>query len=180
MSEVVLEEGRPAGAARGEAHPVDVEVGRRLRDLRALRGISQEELARSLGIAFQQVQKYERGQNRIGASRLVEIAHILGVPASDFLSGIVPPPAAGQAPGPGLAEGGAPGFVYDDPSMARGRPAPVVDTREALELVRAFGRIHDPLVRRRFFELAKMLGQIDYATPPAASGAAAPSRPQSS
>ncbi|MDX6749262.1 helix-turn-helix transcriptional regulator [Geminicoccaceae bacterium 1502E] len=178
MGEVVLQEGRPAGAARGEAHPVDVEVGRRLRDLRALRGISQEELARGLGIAFQQVQKYERGQNRIGASRLVEIAHILGVPASDFLSGIVPPPAAGR--GPGLAEGGASGFVYDDPSMARGgRPAPVVDTREALELVRAFGRIHDPLVRRRFFELAKMLGQIDYATPPAASGAAG-SRPQSS
>lgn len=153
------------GRTMAGSHPVDVEVGRRLRDLRSLRGISQEELARGLGVAFQQVQKYERGLNRIGASRLVEIAHILGVPASDFLSGITLPVPAGETPAPGLAEGAA-GFVHDDPAARARRPAPVVDTREALELVRAFGRITDPLVRRRFFELAKTLAQIDYRTPP--------------
>lgn len=167
------QEAPAAGTSRGEVHPVDVEVGRRLRDLRALRGVSQEELAKRLGVAFQQVQKYERGQNRIGASRLVEIAHLLGVPPSDFLSGIVPPLAtAVPAQGPGLAEGPAPGFVHDDPSL-RGRPGPVVDTREALELVRAFGRIHDPLVRRRFFELAKVLAQVEYAPAPATTQARA-------
>ncbi len=138
-------------------HPVDVHVGQRLRLRRALMGLSQERLAELVGVTFQQIQKYERGANRIGSSRLYELARVLAVPVEYFFEGFEEVPR----PGPGLAEPAA-GFRHETAT----RPEPrIIDRRETLELVRAFNRITDPLVRRRLFDLAKALAEVSYREP---------------
>lgn len=137
-------------------NPIDVHVGKRLRLRRTLMGMSQERLGELLGLTFQQVQKYERGVNRIGSSRLFELGRILDVPVSFFFDdlpeGISAP--VGIGPVPGLAEEQA-GFDHEEPA-----PLPL-DKRETLELVRAYYRISDPAVRKRLFELTKALGNLD-------------------
>jgi transcriptional regulator with XRE-family HTH domain len=136
---------------RTAPHPTDVQVGRRLREQRTLRGLSQERLGSLLGVTYQQIQKYERGTNRIGSSRLEELARALAVPVAYFFE--LP------APGQGLAEG-APGFdLQDAPGIdgPAGDAGVEVDRRETLELVRAFNRIADPQIRRRVLELARAL-----------------------
>ncbi len=135
-------------------HPVDVHVGQRLRLRRALMGLSQERLAELVGVTFQQIQKYERGANRIGSSRLYELARVLAVPVDYFFEGL----EERARPGPGLAEPAAE-FRHE----AAPRPEPrIIDRRETLEMVRAFNRITDPLVRRRLFDLAKALAEVPY------------------
>jgi len=141
-------------------NPIDVHVGKRLRLRRTLLGMSQERLGESLGLTFQQVQKYERGANRIGSSRLFELGQILDVPVSFFFDDM--PGTAGVAPqripggaamGAGLAEEGAT-FEHDlDDGLS-------LDKRETLELIRAYYRIGDPAVRKRLFELTKALGNL--------------------
>jgi transcriptional regulator with XRE-family HTH domain len=136
-------------------NPIDVHVGRRLRLRRTLLGMSQERLGELLGLTFQQVQKYERGANRIGSSRLFELGQILDVPVSFFFDDL--PAAVGGAPGgyamPGLAEDRS-AFDHEDDGLP-------LDKRESLELVRAYYRIADPAVRKRLFELAKALANLD-------------------
>lgn len=135
-------------------NPIDVHVGKRLRLRRTLLGMSQERLGGLLGLTFQQVQKYERGANRIGSSRLFELGRILDVPISFFFDDL-PEAIAGLAvgyAGPGLAEAGT-GFEHQDEALP-------LDRRETLELVRAYYRIPDPAVRRRLFELAKALANL--------------------
>jgi transcriptional regulator with XRE-family HTH domain len=124
-------------------NPVDRHVGSRVRMRRMLIGMSQEKLGEALGITFQQIQKYEKGTNRIGASRLHHIARVLGVPVEFFYEGA---PEIGTVEG--LAEAPSSGYVAD-----------FLTTSEGLELVRAFIAIKDPKVRRRIVELAKSLGQ---------------------
>lgn len=125
---------------RSTPHPVDIHVGSRVRMRRTLLGMSQEKLGDALGLTFQQVQKYERGANRVGASRLFQISRILDVPVSFFFDEMAAESATASA---GLAEEAAPSSF--DP-MAK---------RETLELVRAYYRIADPRVRKRIFELTK-------------------------
>jgi transcriptional regulator with XRE-family HTH domain len=137
-------------------NPIDVHVGRRLRLRRTLLGMSQERLGQLLGLTFQQIQKYERGTNRIGSSRLYELGRILHIPVSFFFDDM-PVGEGAHAPAvlvPGLAEDPA-GFVFDD-----GGDLPL-DKRETLELVRAYNRIPDPAVRKRLFELTKALANLD-------------------
>lgn len=124
--------------------PVDVHVGKRLRLRRTLRGMSQQKLGEAVGLTFQQVQKYERGANRISASRLYQLTQVLDVPISYFFDDM--PKEAATAPG--FAESAA---AFEGVSMAR---------RETLELVRAYCRIANPEVRRRLFELAKTLAEL--------------------
>ncbi len=112
-------------------HPVDLHVGGRLKQIRGLRGLSQTNLADSVGLTFQQIQKYENGANRISASRLWEFAERLNVPIS---------------------------FFYDGLDDARDNIELEVD-RMALELVRALQSIKDDEVRRRLYELAKMVSK---------------------
>ncbi len=143
--------------------PVDRHVGQRLRLLRGLMGLSQEKLAQLAGVSFQQIQKYEQGTNRIGSGRLYRLSRVLGVQVGYFFEGLDAAfdgvPAARQAAGEGLAEEGA-SFVHDAPSP---EPAPrIFDRRESLEMLRAFNRIEEPLVRRRLFELAKALAGVRY------------------
>jgi len=110
-------------------------------------GMSQEKLGELLGLTFQQVQKYEKGANRIGASRLYEISHILGVPVSYFFDdvpvGDTPARRAGHTPA---------GDVDAGPYMME-----FVSSAEGFQLVRAFTKITDPRVRKRMLELVKSL-----------------------
>lgn len=139
---------------QGGPDPVDVHVGRQLRERRALHGISQQGLAEKLGVSFQQVQKYENGRNKIGASRLYELSEILDVSIGYFFEGL------GRRP-PKITTSRQAYAMYEDPSFFERTSAldqkPEIDRRETLELVRAFNKIGDPLLRRRFFELAKAL-----------------------
>ena len=131
-----------------QPNPVDIHVGKRLRLRRTLLGYSQEKLGSLLGLTFQQVQKYERGTNRIGSSRLYKISSVLDVPVSYFFEGFEEAEGGGAktVPASGLAE---------EPASFETSP---MDRRETLELVRAYYRIEDPQVRRRVFELIKSLG----------------------
>ncbi len=127
--------------AKDGPHPVDVLVGRRARERRTLEGMSQTAVAEKLGLTFQQLQKYERGHNRISASRLYELAQLFGVPVTYFYEGMEP-----------------------------GKNAPPRDEqltkRETLELVRAYYAISDPAVRdsiRKLTQAAAKLGQSSVA-----------------
>lgn len=146
---------RPARISAGRPgvpNPIDIHVGGRVRLRRTILGMSQEKLGESLGLTFQQVQKYERGSNRIGASRLYDLSRVLDVPISFFYEDI-PPEVAGQSPRLRAGLGEAPPAPYreTDP-MAR---------RETLELVRAYYKVKDPMVRKRIFELCKAMAHAD-------------------
>ncbi len=125
-------------------NPVDIHVGSRVRLRRTLLGMSQEKLGNALGLTFQQVQKYERGTNRIGSSRLFLLSRILDVPVSFFFDDMSPEIASGQV---GFAEAAQANFDQDD--LAK---------RETLELVRAYYKITDAGVRKRLFDLVKAVG----------------------
>lgn len=128
-------------------NPVDVHVGQRLRQRRVLVGLSQEKLARMVGITFQQVQKYERGANRIVASRLYQLAKVLDVPVSYFFDDV------------GARAANDPGEPSNPPSESGAYTHDVMAERETLELVRAYYGINDQRVRRRAFELLRTLAQ---------------------
>ena len=123
-------------------NPVDRHVGSRVRMRRMLVGMSQEKLGEALGITFQQIQKYEKGTNRIGASRLHQIARVLSVPVEFFYEG-APSLEAGPS---GFAEAASPAYVAD-----------FMATSEGLNLMKAFVRIKDARVRRRLVDLAAAL-----------------------
>jgi transcriptional regulator with XRE-family HTH domain len=124
-------------------NPTDVYVGGRIRLRRNMLGMSQEKLGESLGITFQQIQKYEKGTNRVGASRLQAIASILSVPVAFFFEDA---PGSESGENKGLSEDSSTSFVVDFLSSAEG-----------LQLNRAFARISNPKVRRKVIELAKVL-----------------------
>jgi transcriptional regulator with XRE-family HTH domain len=135
----------------GIPNPVDIHVGSRVRLRRTLLGLSQEKLGEAVGLTFQQIQKYERGANRIGASRLFEFSRILDVPVSFFFDDMS---ARARA-----TEGDVSLGLSDQP-QAPLEPDPLT-RRETLELVRAYYRIGDPQVRKRLFELTKSLGTLE-------------------
>lgn len=114
-------------------HPVDVHVGKRIRQRRWMIGMTQQQLADAVGIKFQQIQKYETGMNRVSASRLWDIARALGVPISFFFEDL---------PGSGAAAGTQ---ATDEMAL-----------KEAMELVRAFHTIPEAQ-RRRLLDLARVL-----------------------
>ncbi|MBN8998011.1 MAG: helix-turn-helix transcriptional regulator [Rhizobiales bacterium] len=128
-----------------QPNPIDIHVGSRVRLRRMMQGMSQEKLGESLGITFQQIQKYEKGTNRIGASRLQHIASVLEVPVSFFFED------APGAPSPaGFAESRPAAFVTDFLASAEG-----------LQLNKAFVRIKDAKLRRRIVELVRAIGGED-------------------
>ncbi|WP_179188011.1 helix-turn-helix domain-containing protein [Kiloniella majae] len=135
----------------GVPNAVDVHVGQRLRLRRTLLGLSQEKLGEALGLTFQQVQKYERGTNRIGASRLYDLARVLDIDIGYFFDEMTDE-VSHRSPGQirGMAEEGEELPFQKDP-MAR---------RETLELVRAYYKIEETTVRKRLLEMAKTLGKV--------------------
>lgn len=134
-----------------EPNPIDVHVGNRVRLRRMLVGLSQEKLGEQLGLTFQQIQKYEKGSNRVSASRLYQIAEILSVPVQFFFDD-VPDDVAGSgngAAGFGEASGGT-GAIMD-----------FLNSPEGFQLSKAFSQIPDPAVRRRLIDLVKALAGAD-------------------
>ncbi|MGB3389759.1 MAG: helix-turn-helix transcriptional regulator [Pseudaminobacter sp.] len=127
-------------------NPTDVYVGSRIRLRRNMLGMSQESLGERLGITFQQIQKYEKGTNRVGASRLQAISSILNVPVSFFFEDQPNQPEASK----GFAEDASGTFSLD-----------FVGSAEGLQLNRAFVKISDPKVRRKIIDLVKALGSDD-------------------
>lgn len=127
-------------------HPVDVHVGNRVRLRRTLLGISQEKLGRELGLTFQQIQKYEKGANRVGASRLFQISQILDVPPSFFFDDM-----------PDNAKPALSGMAEETEAFEHQH----LSKRETLELVRAYYRISDDDIRKRIFDLIKAVGGQD-------------------
>lgn len=136
----------------GRPNPVDVHVGNRVRLRRTLLGMSQERLGEALGLTFQQVQKYERGANRIGASRLWDLSRVLDVPMSYFFEEMDDDTVRHS-----------PMIIAQVPSEPHLPEADPMSRRETLELVRAYYRIDEPLIRKRVFELTKALGNANLA-----------------
>ena len=121
--------------------PVDVEVGHRIRIERLSRGLSQTALANQLGVTFQQVQKYEKGVNRVGAGRLTKIAEVLGVPVSTFFSGKE------------ILEG------EDIKERGEASPLKLLTVSGAFRLLRAYGDIEDANLRRALVDLVEQIAR---------------------
>lgn len=139
--------------SRKEPNPIDVHVGARLKMRRMIVAMSQERLGEILGLTFQQIQKYEKGTNRIGASRLWEIASALDTQVSYFYDGLPSrqnEAAARPSPALGLSEDGAADYVVE-----------FLSTAEGLNLNKAFMRVRDGKVRRRIVELVRALAGED-------------------
>jgi len=138
-------------ASKGFPNPIDVHVGRRIRQRRTLLGMNQDTLAKAIGLTFQQVQKYERGANRVGSSRLFDLARVLDVPISYFFEDMEAGVAA-KSPSRlmGVSESKMQAYAAEPDPLAK---------RETLELVRAYYKIAEPRVRKRIFELTKALAK---------------------
>src|SRR3984885_10080363 len=141
--------GRDRRGKGGGPNPVDVHVGARLRLRRTLLGMSQEKLGQAIGLTFQQVQKYERGANRIGASRLYDLSRVLDVPVAFFFEEMAPGLVGAAVKGEQKPRG-----IHEPESSCQAEP---MMKRETLELVRAYLKITDVQLRRRIFDLAKAI-----------------------
>jgi transcriptional regulator with XRE-family HTH domain len=133
-------------ANKKQPNPIDIHVGGRVRLRRMMLGMSQEKLGEQLGITFQQIQKYEKGTNRIGASRLQHIARVLTVPVSFFFEdapGMTQPQA-------GMAEPKSASYIVD-----------FLSSSEGIQLNKAFVRVKDAKVRRRIIDLVRAMAGED-------------------
>jgi transcriptional regulator with XRE-family HTH domain len=129
--------------AKKTPNPIDKHVGSRVRMRRMMLNMSQEKLGDALGLTFQQVQKYEKGTNRIGASRLQQISTILQVPVSFFFEGAPSMPGQSQS---GMSEAPSPAYVSD-----------FLATSDGLSLVKAFMRVKSSKLRRRIVDLVEQI-----------------------
>ncbi len=129
--------------AKKTPNPIDIHVGSRVRLRRTMQGLSQEKLGDALGITFQQIQKYEKGTNRIGASRMQQISTTLKVPVSFFFEDA---PTPSGTPASGMAEASSTSYVVD-----------FLSSPEGIQLNRAFVRITNPSIRRKVIDLVRTL-----------------------
>jgi transcriptional regulator with XRE-family HTH domain len=127
-------------------NPMDIHVGSRVRLRRMVIGMSQEKLGERMGLTFQQIQKYEKGTNRIGASRLFQLSQILDVPVQFFFEDAHA--SMGGRSAAGFAESRTEAYLLD-----------FLNSRDGLELNRAFVKITDPKVRKRVVELVRALSE---------------------
>ena len=135
--------------SRKGPHPIDVHVGSRVRLRRNLLGMNQTKLAKAVGVTYQQIQKYEWGVNRVGASRLFNLSRVLDVPISFFFEDLSPAAAgARKRRARGLSE--VPAAVLEPDLLSK---------RETVELIRAYYRVTDPGLRKRVLDLLKALGK---------------------
>lgn len=142
----------PAGRP-GVPNPVDIHVGSRIRMRRIMLGMSQQKLGELLGLTFQQVQKYERGTNRVGASRIWDLTKVLDVPVTYFFEDMSEDIEANSPRlRAGLSDTPVPEVDFEPDPMAK---------RETLELARAYYRIKDPTVRKRIFDMVKALSKAE-------------------
>ena len=130
-------------ANKKKPNPIDIHVGSRIRLRRTMLSMSQEKLGEALGITYQQIQKYEKGTNRVGASRLQNISAVLNVPVSFFFEDAPGEQVSEQV---GLSEASSSNYVVD-----------FLSSSEGLQLNRAFIKIEDPKIRRKIIDLTKAL-----------------------
>src|SRR5215212_8928960 len=145
METTVPQMNQGAPTVKKAPNPIDRHVGSRVRMRRMMLSMSQEKLGDALGLTFQQVQKYEKGANRIGASRLQQISNILQVPVSFFFEGA--PQAPGHTAG-GFADAPSPAYVSD-----------FLATSDGLALTKAFMGIKDAKLRRRIVDLVEQIAE---------------------
>ncbi len=146
MAKAVIKSPRkPPRATKGRSNAIDAHVGSRVRQRRMLLGMSQEKLGKAVGLTFQQIQKYERGINRIGASRLFTLSKVLSVPIAFFFEEMPRALAAAGAKARGFADASV---KFEASPMA---------SRETAEMIRAYYRINDPKQRRRVLELLRSM-----------------------
>ena len=135
--------------SRSGPNPIDIHVGSRVQLRRRLLGMNQTKLAGAVGTTYQQIQKYEKGTNRISASRLFNLGRALDVPISFFFEDLSPEAAGGgKRRARGLSE--APASVLEPDSLSK---------RETVDLIRAYYRVTDPKLRKRVLDLLKALGK---------------------
>ncbi len=139
----VMAKPQKAAAKHGERHPIDIHVGSRVKLRRMILGLSQESLGKSLGLTFQQIQKYEKGVNRIGASRMFEMAQLLNVPVQFFYDELG-------------GDGAAPGFAESEGGAAL---MELVNSPEGVQLCRYFSSIQDSEVKKRVLDLVKSIAE---------------------
>lgn len=133
---------------KGGPDPIDVHVGGRVRLRRMVLGMSQDALGKALGLTFQQVQKYEKGANRIGAGRLMQLSGLLEVPVQFFYDDYD-------------TEVGARGFAEDD---APSDPfMDLLHSQEGVQLCRYYTQIEDPIVRKRVLDLVRSISETETA-----------------
>lgn len=125
------------------AHPVDIHVGKRIRLRRSMLGMSQDFIGKEIGVTFQQIQKYERGVNRVGSSRLYDFSRILGVPVGYFFDDMDPETLAGTID------------LSEDDTTSEGEK---MSDKETIALVRSYYKITDPAIRRKVLSLIKAMG----------------------
>ena len=134
-------------------NPVDEHVGGRVRFRRTLLGVTQQQLAEALGVTFQQVQKYEKGANRIGSSRLYDLSTILDVPVGYFFEEM--PESVSERSPARMLQAREINFAEEIEQQE-----PRVTKRETLELVRAYYKVKDPALRKRLLDMTRALGVL--------------------
>lgn len=139
-----MDKAKQSDSTESVSHPVDVHVGKRLRQKRTIMGMSQETLGKAIGVTFQQIQKYERGINRMGASRLYHFAKLLGVQVSYFFDGYGDHDLGESGEVYGIAEPEMVPFDFEQ-----------VSSRETMDIMRAYYKIKNPAVRKRIADLVK-------------------------
>ncbi len=137
--------------SRGGPNAIDIHVGAKVHLRRNLFGLSQTDLGKAVGVTFQQVQKYEKGTNRISASRLFNLSRVLDVPISFFFEDLSPAAAGAgrKRRARGLSE--APAIAHD---------FDVLSNRETINLIRAYYRVTDPRLRKRVLDLLEAVGKL--------------------
>ncbi|WDI32666.1 helix-turn-helix domain-containing protein [Hyphococcus flavus] len=135
-----------AASKKDNPHPVDIHVGSRVKLRRMVMGVSQDTLGKAMGLTFQQIQKYEKGVNRISASKIYELSHQLEVPIQYFFED--------YADGPGYTYGFAEGEA-GDPFMQ------LVQSPEGIQLCRCFASIKDPEVKKKVLDLVKSIAESE-------------------
>jgi len=142
----------PLPGTRGSdiAHPVDVHVGQRVKLRRTLLGMTQGKLGESIGLTFQQIQKYERGANRVSASKLWLLGNVMDVPVSFFFQDM--PPSVREA---------FPGYQGETAESDIPEEHLTLHRRQTLELVRTFSKLTDPVIRKRVIDVVRAIAESE-------------------
>lgn len=131
-------------------HPVDVHVGQRIKLRRTLMGMTQGKLGESIGLTFQQIQKYERGANRVSSSKLWQLSNVLDVPISFFFDDM-----------PDSIRQSFPGYTGETAESDIPEEHLTLHRRQTLELVRTFSRLQDPVIRKRVIDVVRAIAESE-------------------
>ena len=159
MTQIIQKKSRRGRTPLGEPNPIDVHVGNRIRLRRTLLGLSQEKLASLLGLTFQQVQKYERGMKRVGASRLWDISRVLEVPVNFFYEDMNKDIASQSPRMFSLADGQPEYLKEEDEAIYEADP---MQREETIELVKAYYKIPNRKAAKHMFDLIIALSKTSY------------------